>query len=61
MQHAFELDVLACPRCGDRLHLIATISDPTVVEQIPAHVGIAPAPRPPGPAPPAGAAVVGRP
>lgn len=61
MQRAFGLDVLACPRCGGRLHLIATISDPAVVEQILSHLGLAPAPRAPGPAPPAGTAVIAHP
>jgi len=28
MQRAFGLDMLVCPHCGDRLRLIATISDP---------------------------------
>jgi len=58
MQRAFGLDVLACPRCGGRLRLIATISDPPVVEQILAHLGPALAPQPPGPAPPAATAVI---
>lgn len=56
MQRAFGLDVLACPRCGRRLRLIATIADPAVVEQILAQLGLAPARRPPGPAPPPGSA-----
>jgi hypothetical protein len=58
MQRAFALDVLACPRCGGRLHLIPTIADPAVIEQILAHLGLASAPRAPGPAPPAGPAAV---
>ena len=57
MQRAFGLDVLTCPRCGGRLRLIATIEDPTVVEQILAHLGLSFPPRPPGRAPPAGTAV----
>ncbi len=57
MQRAFGLDVLACPRCGGRLRLIATIEDPAVVEQILAHLGLSPPPPPPDPAPPAGTAV----
>ena len=32
MQRAFGLDVLACPCCGGRLRLVATISDPRVAE-----------------------------
>ncbi len=61
MQRAFGLDVLACPRCGAWLHLIATISDPAVVAQILAHLGRAPASPAPGPAPPAGTAVIAHP
>jgi hypothetical protein len=56
MQRAFGVDVLACPRCGGRLRLIATIEDPAVVEQILAHLGLSPPARPPDPAPPAGTA-----
>jgi hypothetical protein len=37
--------------------LIASISDPAVVEQILAHLGLASAPRPRGPAPPTDTAV----
>jgi hypothetical protein len=43
MRRAFGLDVLACPRCGGRLQLIATISDPRVIERILAHLAPAPA------------------
>jgi len=53
MQRAFALDVLACPRCGGRLRLIATLHDPAVIRKILAHVGIAPSGPIPGPAPPA--------
>ena len=34
MRRAFELDVLACPRCGGRMRLIATIDDATVIDEI---------------------------
>jgi hypothetical protein len=47
MHRAFALDVLACPRCGGRLRLIATVHDPGVVRAILAHLGLAPAPDPP--------------
>ena len=30
MRRAFKIDVLACPRCGGRMQLIATIEDPSV-------------------------------
>ena len=52
MHRAFALDVLACPRCGGRLRLITTVQDPGVVRAIVAHLGLAPAQDPPGPAPP---------
>ncbi|MBI4609726.1 MAG: hypothetical protein HY726_12040 [Candidatus Rokubacteria bacterium] len=50
MRRAFELDVLACPRCGSRMRLIATIEDPRVIRQILVHLGLpaeVPQPRPP--------------
>ena len=52
MPRALALDVVACPRCGGRLRLIAIVHDPGVVRAILAHLGLAPAPDPPGPAPP---------
>jgi hypothetical protein len=52
MRRAFGLDVLACPRCGGRLRVIATVEDPVAVRQIlAAPRGDEPAgPGPPGPA-----------
>jgi DNA-directed RNA polymerase subunit RPC12/RpoP len=50
MQRSFGLDVLACPRCGDRLVLIALIEDSRVVRRILGHLGLpteVPAVRPP--------------
>jgi len=32
--------VLACPRCGDRLELIALIEDPVVIRRILSHLGL---------------------
>lgn len=52
MRRALALDVLACPRCGGRLRVVATIQDPAVVRTILAHLKLAPGPDPPGPAPP---------
>jgi hypothetical protein len=52
MGRAFGIDVLACPRCGGRLRLIATIEDPTVVRKILAHLGLAPPQRSSSPSPP---------
>ncbi len=34
MRRAFEIDVLACPRCGGRLHLVATVEDPDAIRAI---------------------------
>ena len=34
MRHAFDIDVLACPRCGGRLRLIATVADPDAIRAI---------------------------
>ncbi len=55
---SFDLDVLACPRCGGRMRLLATIEDPRIIREILAHLGLptevpyARSPRPPpaGPA-----------
>ena len=57
MRRAFDLDVLACPRCGGRLRVIATVQDPAVVRTILAHVGRALSTEAPGTAPPAPAAI----
>jgi hypothetical protein len=40
MRRAFDLDVLCCPRCAGRMHLIATIDDPAVIQKILAHLGL---------------------
>jgi hypothetical protein len=34
MRRAFDIDVLACPRCGGRLRLIATVEDPEAISVI---------------------------
>jgi len=57
MRRVLALGVLACPRCGGRLRVIATVQDPLVVQAILAHLASAGAPAPPGPAPPATAAI----
>jgi uncharacterized protein YbaR (Trm112 family) len=36
----FEIDVLACPGCGGRLRLLATIGEPEVGRKILSHLGI---------------------
>jgi Putative transposase len=40
MRQTFSLDVLACPRCHQRMRLIATIEDPAVVKKILNHLGL---------------------
>jgi len=57
MHRVFALDVLVCPRCGGRLRVIATVQDPLAVQAILAHLRRSGAPEPPGPAPPASAAI----
>jgi hypothetical protein len=34
MRRAFDLDVEACPTCGGRLRLIATIVDPRTIRAL---------------------------
>jgi hypothetical protein len=34
MRRPFDIDVLACPRCGGRLRLIATVEDPDAIRAI---------------------------
>jgi hypothetical protein len=34
MGRAFDIDVLACPRCGGRMRLIATVEDPDAIRAI---------------------------
>ncbi len=49
MQRTFGLDVLACPRCGGRLRLIALIEQAAVIARLLGHLGLAtevPEPRP---------------
>jgi hypothetical protein len=43
MRRAFDLDVLACPRCGGRLRLLATVEDPAAIRAILAAVAESPA------------------
>jgi hypothetical protein len=53
MRRVFDLDVLACPRCGGRLRVIAVVQDPAVVRTILTHVSRTLSSEAPGPAPPA--------
>ncbi len=57
MRRVFDLDVLACPRCGGRLRIIAAVQDPLAVQAILTRLARSGAPAPPGPAPPAPAAL----
>jgi hypothetical protein len=41
MRVTFQLDVLACPRCGGRLRHIATILDTRVARRLLEHLGLA--------------------
>ena len=38
--HSFESDVLACPQCGGRMVILATIDDPAVIQRILRHLGL---------------------
>ena len=40
MARTFGLDVLACPRCGGRLRLIALIEEAAVIQRILRHLGV---------------------
>jgi hypothetical protein len=40
MRRTFGLDVLACPRCGGRLRLVALIEEASVVQRILRHLGL---------------------
>jgi hypothetical protein len=54
MQRSFGFDVLVCPRCGDRLKLIALIKNAPVIRRILGHRDLPtelPTPRPARPPP----------
>jgi hypothetical protein len=34
MRRAFDIDVLACPRCAGRLRVLATVKDPDAIRAI---------------------------
>ena len=40
LRRTFEIDILACPDCGNRLRLVATIENRAVIERILAHLGL---------------------
>ena len=49
MRRTWGLDVLACPKCGHRMELIAAIEDPVVAGRILSHMGLPTRARPRGP------------
>jgi hypothetical protein len=51
-KRSFAVDVLACPQCGGRLRLIATLHDPVVIRKLLAHLGLARSGPSLGPGPP---------
>ena len=53
MRRAFDIDVLACPRCGGRLRLLATVDDPDAIRAI--LTAVAEQREPAGRAPPSAA------
>jgi len=50
LERTFAIDVLACPECGGRLRLIATITDSSVIDKILTHLGLPAEPPTPMPA-----------
>ena len=58
MHRVLDLDVLACPRCGGRLRVLATVQAPRAGQAILASLARSGAPAPPGPAPPPAPAAI---
>jgi hypothetical protein len=50
MARVFALDVLECPRCGSRMHILAAIEDPVVARKILDSLGLPSRPPPVAPA-----------
>ena len=50
MMRVFAKDVLACPRCGSRRHMLAAITDGLVIRRILTHLGLPTEPLPIAPA-----------
>jgi hypothetical protein len=40
LRHGFELDALACPKCGSRMRVLETIHDPAQIARLLAHLGV---------------------
>jgi hypothetical protein len=55
MRRTFDIDVLACSRCGRRMRLIGTVQDPDAIRAILAAVALSRGPA--GRAPPLAAAL----
>jgi hypothetical protein len=41
LKRVFGIDIETCERCGGALKIIACIEDPSVIEKILAHIGVA--------------------
>jgi hypothetical protein len=50
MMRVYELDVLACPRCGGRMRILCAINSPTAIQKILACLGLPTRPPPIAPA-----------
>lgn len=49
---SFNIDVMACEKCGGRMKFLALIEDPAVIRKILDHLGLPPEPPRPRPARP---------
>jgi hypothetical protein len=38
LKRIFQIDVLACPRCGGTLRIIADVTDPMIIKKILDHI-----------------------
>ena len=47
LRRTFEVDVLTCPKCGGRLHVLAVITEPEPVRRILEHPSMPPDPTRP--------------
>jgi len=50
LRRVFAEDVLSCARCGGRMKIIATVTDPEAVERILTCIGLSARPPPMAPA-----------
>jgi hypothetical protein len=50
MKRTFGFQVLRCPRCGRKMRVVSTITEPPVVRQILDHLGVRSSPLPRAPA-----------